>query len=377
MLESYAKLKFEASANAIYARMPPEMQRRAKVLGELNSYYEETEFDAQFEVYFEEMMVNVTAQLFGHSGKQRVIFVVGDSNSGKTSLVEHHLLLRPELQSFVDPDGEERSPVLRFDGPSKLTGKSIALAGLKALDYEIKSKTMSEQDLYALFVDQMIENGKIIAHIDEMQQVVREGNDEKIASVADVIKLMAQVKDFPIHLIFSGLPTVANFLSARPDAPNRDQQLSNRTHSVVHLPKLSATEETDTEMVKKAMGKISNLTGIRLGDVMDEETIGRIMHAASYAFGSIVELIKKAFGNALTYGDKIVEKDNFVAAYRQWRGCLPEQNIMSANDWKLIKPQNSVSHVLPALVEKPTDEAIDASGAPAQSENKRARKKGQ
>ncbi|MBY5471494.1 AAA family ATPase [Rhizobium leguminosarum] len=374
MSKSLAKMKFESSANAIYARMSPAMQERAQALGKLHSYYEETEFDAQFEVYFEEMMVNVVAQLFGHSGKQRVIFVMGESNSGKTSLVEHHLLRRPELQPFVDDDGEERSPILRFDGPSKRTGKALALAGLKALDYDIKSKTMSEQDLYSLFVDQMIENGKVIAHIDEMQQIVRDDDEDKIASVADVIKLMAQVKDYPIHLIFSGLPTLGNFLSAQEDAPNRDQQLSNRAHSVVNLPRMSSTADEDTAMVTTAMTKISVLTGLKLGDVTDAETVDRIMHASSYAFGSIVELVKKAFVNALTYGDNVVEKQNFAAAYSQWRGCLPEENIMSAKEWKQIEPKNSVSHMLPARVQKKKQEPADAANIPTPSAAKKPKK---
>jgi hypothetical protein len=129
-------------------------------------------------------------------------------------------------------------------------------------------------------------------------------------------------------------------------------------------------------MVKKAMQKISDLTGLKLSGVTDE-TVERIMHAASYAFGSIVELIKKAFVNALTYGDTVVEKGHFVAAYSQWRGCLPEHNVMDAKDWMVIKPENSTSYLLPPRIEKGSRTATVAVNQVISAGAKKPRKKGQ
>lgn len=349
------------------------MQLRAKAIGRLHSYYQETEFDAAFEVYFEEMMVDVAAQLFGGSGKQRVMFVIGGSNSGKTSLVWHHLFQREELKPFTNSDGEEISPVLRFDAPAKLTGKGLALAGLAALKYDVVARSLTEHELYALFVQQMIAQGKVIAHIDEMQQVVSETNSDKIQSVADIIKLMAQVDDYPIHLIFSGLPTVANFLSASRDAPNRDQQLSNRAHAVIELPTLSPTAELDKTNVEKALRGISHAANIQVGDDLDDDFLLRVMHAASYAFGSVIDLIKKAFINALTYNDATVTRANFAAAYSQWRGCLPEHNIITADDWKAIFPENSVSHVLAEKAKAIPSSSLGETAEQAGSTKKRHR----
>ncbi|MBD8651165.1 TniB family NTP-binding protein [Rhizobium sp. CFBP 13726] len=348
MDNAFTKHQFKSSAQAIYDRMSPELKRRAETIGRLHSYYYETAFDERFEVYFEEMMTNVVAQLFGGSGKQRVMFVIGNSNSGKTSLVQHHLQKREELKSFHNDVGEEVSPILRFDAPSKPTGKGLALAGLAALDYDVVAKSMNEYELYDLLVKQMIENGKVIAHIDEMQQIVSAKNDDKIQSVADIIKLMAQVQDYPIHLIFSGLPSIANFLGARRDLPNRDQQLSNRSHGVVELPILNSNSTEDKNAVREALVGIAAVADLRLGKDVDDDLLQRTMHAASYAFGSVLELVKKTFINAATYGDSVVTKGNFAAAYSQWRGCLPEENIFLADDdmWIHIHPENSVSHLL-------------------------------
>jgi hypothetical protein len=349
MDSAFTKQQFRSSAQVIYDRMPPELKRRAETIGKLHSYYHETAFDERFEVYFEEMMTNVAAQLFGGSGKQRVMFVIGNSNSGKTSLVEHHLQKRQELEPFHNDVGEEVSPILRFDAPSKLTGKGLALAGLAALNYDVIAKSMTEYELYNLLVDQMIEKGKVIAYIDEMQQIVSAKNDDKIQSVADVIKLMAQVKDYPIHLIFSGLPTIANFLSARRDLPNRDQQLSNRSHGVIELPILNSKSTEDKKVVKEALIGIAAVANLRLGEDVDDDLLQRTMHAASYAFGSVVELMKKAFINAATFGDTVVTRENFAAAYSQWRGCLPDENVFLAHDddWLAVNPVNSASHMLP------------------------------
>ncbi|WP_105435866.1 TniB family NTP-binding protein [Neorhizobium tomejilense] len=349
MDSAFTKQQFRSSAKAIFDRMSPELRSRAETVGRLHSYYHETAFDERFEVYFEEMMTNVAAQLFGASGKQRVMFVIGKSNSGKTSLVQHHLRKREELSPFQNDEGEEVSPLLRFDAPSKPSGKGLALAGLAALNYEVVAKSMNEYELYDLLVKQMIENGKVIAHIDEMQQIVRTNNDDKIQSVADIIKLMAQVEDYPIHLIFSGLPSIANFLSARRDLPNRDQQLSNRAHGVVELPILNAKSDEDLKVVREALIGVTATANLRLGGDVNDDVLRRTMHAASYAFGSVVELMKKAFVNALTYGDTAVTKDNFAAAYAQWRGCLPHENVFLVDDdvWIDIRPENSASHLLP------------------------------
>ncbi|WFU49176.1 TniB family NTP-binding protein [Sinorhizobium terangae] len=332
---------FAEAAKAVYDSLDPARQRRVEILGRMQTAYVSTPRDKQLDFAFDSLIDNVAAALFGKAAKRRAIFIVGESGSGKTTAVEKHIAKRPQFAPRITADGEEVRSLISFEAPKPLTLKGLARAGLAALNYHVAHKNITEQEIFDLWKQQLRENRVLYLWIDEMQHVLRGNTTKEIQNVADVLKSLVQIDGWPLHLILSGVPALAQFVHLAGDT---DRQLKERSNLIEMRP-MSYPE--DAGRVRKIMLKIVTQDAeLNAEDLDSDEFVHRLMHACNGAFGSTIQLVRAACEHALRLDQKKVAPLNFAVAYAYASGCRPSQNIFTAERWQDIAPDNSLGDLL-------------------------------
>ncbi|WP_440657783.1 TniB family NTP-binding protein [Ensifer adhaerens] len=343
---------FAEAAQAVFDSLDPERQRRAKILGRMQAAYVGTPRDKQLDLAFDSLIDNVAATLFGKAAKRRAVFIVGESGSGKTTAVEKHIAKRKQFAPRITSDNMEVRPLVSFEAPKPLTLKGLARAGLAALNYNVALKSITEQELFDLWKQQLRENRVLYLWIDEMQHVLRGNTTKEIQNVADVIKSLVQIEGWPLHLILSGVPALAQFVHLAGDT---DRQLKERSN-LVELRPLRFPD--DAPAVSKITHKIVTKDAELLPEDLDsDEFIHRMMHACNGAFGSTIQLVRSACEYALRVDSGCVSPAHFADAYALASGCRPVQNIFTAEQWQTIVPDNSLSELLARVAKLEKDRA--------------------
>lgn len=270
--------------------------------------------------------------------KRRAIFVIGESGSGKTTAIRRQLSLRPQFQSYPDVHGREIFPMVSFDAPKPLTLKLLARKGLEESGYPVYGQKQ-ENEMWDLFKEQIKERSVLFLHIDEMQHVIKGNRHADIQNIADVVKSLLQIKDWPVHAIFSGVPSLAKFLE-------HEKQLRNRCEIIKFEP---MAFPSDVNLIRTVMLRIVTMHAeLEAGSAMEsDEFIHRLMHAADGAFGTIIQIIRAAVASVI-YAAKetTVSADHFTTVYKAFTGCTPDQNIFTASNFLDIDPDAALSQLI-------------------------------
>jgi hypothetical protein len=343
---------FAEAARAVYDSLDPERQKRVETLGRMHTAYIGTHRDPQLDMLFDSIVENVAAVLFGKAAKRRAIFIVGESESGKTTAVERHIAKRPQFAPRVLADGTEVRPLVAFEASKPLTLKGLARDGLKALNFPVVYAQITEQEIFDLWKQQLRDQRVLYLWIDEMQHILRGSTTKEIQNVADVLKSLVQIDGWPLHLILSGVPALGQFVHLAGDA---DGQLKGRSNLVEMRP-LSYPDDMAT--VRKIMLKIVTKDAKLIGvDLEEDEFIHRLMHACNGAFGLIIQLIRAACEHSLRLNIETVAPTNFAYAYALASGCRQAQNIFTVEAWQNIAPNNSLGELLARVSKLQEDKA--------------------
>lgn len=282
-----------------------------------------------------EMVDNVELCRRGVGSRRRALFLLGGSGTGKSTALEHHFLHMPEFQPQVNEYGEEVSPLLSLEAPKPCGPKDFAVAILDAIGVPSKAR-QTEAELYATVKTQFRERGIIYLHVDEAQHLRRQTSSKAILDFQDRIKSLMQIADWPLHLIFSGVPDLADLLKGG------DGQVKNRSMIMRFVPLSLPKNRGDIQRM------LTDIVEAKFGLVLPDELrtddfLGRLCWANSGCFGEIVTAIQGACSLALSKGKDNVDLRAFVFNYSRTSGCLPSDNIYTAARWSEIDPANSVA----------------------------------
>lgn len=336
--------RYREAAQAVFDSMDETARTRVKLIGKMSDMYIGTPRDEDLKLALDAMIENAAAELFGKAGKRRALFLIGESGSGKTTAIEKHISARPQFWPRTTADGARVRPMISFEAPKPLTLKGLARTGLRELGYEVRNKNMTEMELFELWKQQLKEQSVLFMHIDEMQHVIRGNSQTEIQNVSDVVKSLLQIPDWPLHIILSGVPALAQFLHRENET---DRQLKNRS-TIIELKKM--TFPHDVKVMKKIMVHIiTNEAGLLAdSDVSENDFVHRQIHASQGAFGSMIQMIRSACEQAIRRNDNTVTPLHFGAAYSMFSGCRPSQNIFVEDNWQTIMPDNSLAEILRA-----------------------------
>lgn len=282
-----------------------------------------------------EMVDNVELCRRGIGSRRRALFLLGGSGTGKSTALKHHFLHMPEFQPQVNEYGEEVCPLLSLEAPKPCGTKDFAVAILDAIGVPSKAR-QTEAELYATVKTQFRERGITYLHVDEAQHLRRHASSQAILDVQDRIKTLMQIADWPLHMIFSGVPDLADLLKGG------DGQVKNRSSVMRFVPMSLPGNRADILRV------LAEIVQTRCGLVLPDELraddfLGRLCWANSGSFGEIVTAVQGACFLAMSRGKDRVDLRAFAFNYSRTSGCLPSDNIYTAARWSEIDPANSVA----------------------------------
>lgn len=278
------------------------------------------------------MVLNIAGQRPGgrkHPNKRRILAVCGDSGSGKTRALLEHTSRIPALQPY-EFQGATYSPFLAYEAPSPCTPNLLAQEGLRALGVDVKS-TIKENAAWDLFRNELKAHRVLFVLIDEAQHAVNTANRIEAQKIADALKNLVQMPDWPVRLILAGVPPLDEFLST-------EKQLFNR-RTLIRFEKLHG--KRGLESIREVLGKvIREHAGLKLSEDLAGDFAARLSHASDGDFGSVIQMMRDAAEIVITTDRLAVERADFAATYESFTGCTPDNNVFSfkGDDWVNLKP---------------------------------------
>ncbi|MBZ7924762.1 ATP-binding protein [Ensifer adhaerens] len=322
-----------AAVARIRAMIDPEKLKVADRIADLNARYIGLSRDQLVQSALAGMVASIATvdiKAVSKPDKRRIVAICGDSGAGKTRTLLEHTNRIQAMQPYVDDDGVEVSPLLNFNAPSPCPPRLLALTGLDALGYPVR-RQLQEHQAWALF-QQMLKSHRIMfVMIDEAQHAVDTADILATTKIGNAYKNLVQMPDWPVRLILAGVPPLASFLARK--------QLYNR-RTVIRFEKLKgkSARETVETVLKKVIIEHAQLN---LDTTLDGDLVTRLTYACDGEFGSVVQMVRGAVEHAIQDGVNAVTIDHFKRVYETYSGCVPAENIFSANDWRGMTPQTA------------------------------------
>lgn len=304
--------------------MPSGQAEIADRMATVNAGYIPTHRDTAFAKHLEYMKRSLVAHYSGDDKQYRMLLVVGNSHSGKSSLIEHALSSDPAFETYTASDGVEAVPCLFLEAPSPATLRNLAVEGLEKLGYPVKSD-ITESRAWPLFRQQLKRRMVLFVFIDEAQHIMNTNNAPECQKVRDTLKHLVQMKDWPVRLIMSGV-------SPLEEMRDGDRQIKERS-KVLSLGPLNAT--THAAHVRKYIQLVvMEHAAMTLEDFLGGDFADRVIYACDGCFGSIVKIIRASVEASMVDGSASVGKRHFERAYGEITGCSTTSNIFSNGKWK-------------------------------------------
>ena len=325
-----------SAAARLAAALDPAARARTEAIGKLNGIYIESEQHERVNNGATEIIENAASAFAGEVGKRRALFVLGESGSGKTTALKHTLLSRPELMPYFDDRGNEIRPLIHFEAPKPTSMKLLGRKIIEATGYPLSGASRyTENELFELAKRTLRERQVMFLYIDEMQHVLRANKKAEIVNVADTLKSLLQIENWPLHLIIAGMPVLAKFME-------HETQLRNRS-LIVSLEQVKFP--ADLERVKViAMGVIRGHAGLKVSDALfTNDFVQKLIKSADGGFGTIIQMTRGACQIAMRKGLTEVANQHFADCYALVTGSQPEHNIFLSADWMVLSPSTTLA----------------------------------
>lgn len=282
----------------------------------------------------------------------RILAISGAAGVGKSRTVQHVLRDRPELSGYASAN--DPKDLIAVVASAPFTLGSLGNLILRATGYPVTAE-VKESSVWPVTRRRLRELDTRILYIDEAQHGDQVPDPEIAQKVLDTLKLTMQDEAHPIWLILSGTPPLARFLQ-------KDASVRRR---VRHVTFERLDYSTHADLVKTLIKRTVDICpGLSSDLAVEDETVGRLMHAANGQFGVIVEYIQDAIGDCLRAGESNLTIHHFAEVYAARTGAsTSDRNAFLAHDWESI----DVTHSL-------YDDAVDETRPQAFSRKRRVRR---
>ena len=259
----------------------------------------------------------------GRLAEGRILAVIGQPGAGKTRALERIFYQREEFWKIADI--EDRT-LISVKAPSPCTLKQLGNSLLKALGYPTV-RDLKENIVWQMVRERLQTHGVRYVHIDELQHAVEYATDGELQKVRNTLKALLQQSDWPVCLILSGLPMLIPFIQG-------ERQLKRRSRFVTFADMSLSTDRDDIHAMARGMiigaGKLSART------IFNDAFYARLLHAAEYQFGTMIEYVQDAIDEALDEGVTEITIDHFANVYEARSGCDSEFNVFTSVEWHKI-----------------------------------------
>ncbi|MCK5499861.1 MAG: TniB family NTP-binding protein [Tritonibacter mobilis] len=301
-----------------------------KIIQDLRSAYVHTPSYRKREEYFQLLLDQRRADMAaGLASHARGIVLDGRSGSGKTTAIRELISNNSDLIE-ADPSKD----ICEFIGlqvPSPATMKFVGAATLRALGYPYSGDKQGPA-IWDQVKVQLKLRQTCFLHLDEAQDLARYQTDKERQSVVNTLKSLMENSYWSTGLILSGMPDLKKIV-------NQDPQLARRLYPV-EIGRLHAIREV--EPVLDIVQKYANRAQLDThSSVREAQFAQRLMHAADYEFGLMIELTVQALSKALlTEGTEApLQLQHYADVYFARSAAIDALNPFLADDFERIDPR--------------------------------------
>lgn len=256
--------------------------------------------------------------------EHRILFLVGDSDSGKSQTLKHVLPFF-NLDDYDDEYGQAQQ-LLRLKMPTPCTLRNIAVECLRVLGVPVRGD-IRESVVWPIFRKQLVDRRIVLVVFDEAQRMMRMDNENELQKVSDTLITLVEMEDWPMRMVLCGVP-ILELLR------NRDDQMSNRSQIV----KFDPVTDRNVGKVGEWLTEIVTVhASLGLEDIPVDDYASRLIRACEGNVGSIIKLIRSAAGIAINDGRSIIERSDFAKAYHRKTACTPQTNLFEAANWMTLE----------------------------------------
>ena len=277
----------------------------------INSKYIAFGRDENLATELRALVSSLAARRSVRADKRRILTLVGQSGAGKSFALERHLSRLKQLAPYVDEDNVEINPILRFDSPSPCLPKSIAQQGLTEMGLSSRPSD-NDSDVWDDFRKALRQFKIQLLVVDEAQDAIETANRLQDEKVADALKRVTQMADWPVRLILCGTREIGDFVQVHDELRNRNRFVFfDRVNPEVDFELLIDVVRMIIEVHASLIAHPALLTG---------DFVGRLAHAYTYDLGTIIQDIRASLELALSANRDQVTLDDFIAGFRSANG---------------------------------------------------------
>ena len=338
--------------NRIVANQNDKRRSVNEALGRVLSAYLPTEYDKELNQEIDWILDTILLELGAQPGVEgpesmvrggRALVVTGAAGAGKSRALAHVFNNRAEFEGF----GEPGCPLLSVVAPSPFMLGALGNEITRKLGYHSR-REIQHTKVWPVVRDLMAEWGVRILHVDEAQHGDEIKNDLLFQEVENTFKRMMQEADWPIWLILSGLPKLSRFCQDDASMRRRVRILPFETLSYPNH--VASVRQTVADLVALC-------PAVDDAKLNSDEFAHRLLHAATYQFGLVVEYVQDAIAECLMVeGGGELTLGHFADVYSIRTGVRTDDlNPFISKKWTSIP-------VEAALFEDVLDEAGEATG---------------
>jgi hypothetical protein len=295
-----------------------------------------------------------------HEG--RGIAVIGEPRAGKTTMLRRIFQEHPAFPGY----GQEgsRCPLVSVIPQGACTLSRFTIDTLRKLGMPVSDVPRQEQRIAHMVRDHMRLMGVKVLHVDEAHHITQPANAIQIKKIINVFKCLMIDDEWPIGLVFSGIPEIIG-------AIRQDRQLQARFKFIFMA---GLTVAADARKIGGIVRQLAGLAKLEIAAEHVDALAPRLIHAGGYQLGRTIEYVQDAIEVRLKRNSRLAAEghasdqplcpEDFAQAYARSTGVQADDNPFVADDWEATDPFQTL------------DSMADRDGPPAPAKRSVRRKGG-
>lgn len=251
-----------------------------------------------------------TKAAVGDQFEARGIVVIGDSRQGKSTEIDS-LLKNFNDGSTIMPDGRP-AKIISCLLSGRVTWKDLGLVILEVLGYPLRGHH-SQTEIWSKVRKYAELQGVVGIHFDECQHVFTAADTATNQKILDSFKSLLKDHQWPLMLIFSGIPSLAAHIK-------KEEQL-HRLLRTVSFEGIDLSRKQDKDELIHLVFSYGDKANLEFDDFEMEDFLSRLAFAACHRWGLVIELLIEAFSLAVLNGEKVCKIDHFSEAFSKISGA--------------------------------------------------------